>query len=85
MIGLFSHKGFEYLDALWGPHMVDRFANDLNAQLSVSISKYYCNGTAAMDAFSQCWGRDTIIGQVRPFRAFCTGWKKSDSIVLWQR
>jgi hypothetical protein len=37
-----SPSFFEELDALWGPHDVDRFADDSNAKVSAFNSKFYC-------------------------------------------
>jgi hypothetical protein len=54
MIGLFSRNELNIWMRFGGPHTVDRFANDQNAQLSVFNSKYYCPGSAAVAAFSQC-------------------------------
>lgn len=46
---------FGMLDAYWGPHTVDRFAHDQNAQLERFNSKYWCPGTEAVDAFTVNW------------------------------
>lgn len=46
---------FQRLDALWGPHTIDRFASHLNAQLPRFNSRFWCPGTAGVDAFSQNW------------------------------
>ena len=46
---------FRYLDYIWGPHTVDRFANNQNAQLPVFNSKVSCPGTAGVDAFTFTW------------------------------
>ena len=60
MIGLF-HTGlfvvvfFLTLDALWGPHSVDRFANDQNTKLSRFNSLFWTSNCEAVDAFSQNW------------------------------
>ena len=45
---------FRYLDSLWGPHTVDRFADVRNAQLPIFNSKTLCPGTAGVDAFMFC-------------------------------
>lgn len=47
---------FASLDARWGPHTFDRFANDTNKQLSPFSSYFWCPGTAGLDAFSFDWG-----------------------------
>lgn len=46
---------FRYLDFIWGPHTVDRFANDQNTQLSVFNSNSNCPGTSGVDAFAFRW------------------------------
>jgi len=46
---------FSYIDALWGPHEVDRFANNFNAQLARFNSRFWCPGT---DTFTCNWGQD---------------------------
>eukprot|EP00976_Prorocentrum_cordatum_P011252 226282-Prorocentrum_minimum.AAC.1 len=48
------HPGvFALLDALWGPHTVDRFASDLNHQVEAFNSFHWCPGTLGVDAFAQ--------------------------------
>ena len=46
---------FNYLNSLWGPFTVDRFANFQNKKLQRFNSKYSCPGTEAVDALSQNW------------------------------
>ena len=46
---------FDYLDAVWGPHTVDRFADDKNAHLASFNSKVFCPGTSGVDAFRFSW------------------------------
>ena len=46
---------FNYLDSLWGPFTIDRFANSQNKKLQRFNSKYSCPGTEAVDALSQKW------------------------------
>jgi len=46
---------FQELDAKWGPHSIDRLADDLNNQVALFNSRRYCPGTAGVDAFSQDW------------------------------
>ena len=41
---------FRFLDCLWGPHTVDRFADNYNAHLTRFNSRYACPGTEAVDA-----------------------------------
>ena len=49
---------FAHLDRLWGPHTIDRFANQLNSQLSRFNSRWWCPNTEAVDAFTCDWGSD---------------------------
>jgi hypothetical protein len=37
---------FRHLDSIWGPHTIDRFADDANCQLPVFNSKVFCSGTS---------------------------------------
>jgi len=46
---------FARLEAQWGPHTVDRFASELNTQLPVFNSAFWCPGTAAVDPLQQDW------------------------------
>ena len=43
---------FYWLDLLWGPHSVDRFTSDYNAQLPRFNSRFWIWGTEAVDAFN---------------------------------
>ena len=45
---------FRWLDGIWGPHTVDRFANSANAQLKRFNSRFWSWGTEAVDAFLYC-------------------------------
>ena len=49
---------FSELDRLWGPHTIDRFANQLNTQLARFNSRWWCPNTEAVDAFTCDWGGD---------------------------
>ena len=49
---------FRWLDALYGPHSVDRFATANNAQLKRFNSQYADPLTEAVDAFTQDWSGD---------------------------
>ena len=49
---------FAHLDRLWGPHTIDRFANQLNSQLSRFNSRWWCPNTEAVDTFTCNWGSD---------------------------
>lgn len=46
---------FEYLNRLWGPFTVDRFANDENKKVGRFNSKYYCPETECVNAFNTSW------------------------------
>ena len=49
---------FRYLDRLWGPHHVDRFASCLTAQLPTYNSRYYDPQSSGTDALAQQnWGQ----------------------------
>ena len=44
---------FAYIDRLWGPHTIDRFANCQNTQLPRFNSRYWEPGSEAVDALAQ--------------------------------
>jgi hypothetical protein len=46
---------FRYLDGVWGPHTVDRFADNENCQIPIFNSRVFCPGTSGVDAFSLSW------------------------------
>ena len=46
---------FQYLDNLWGPHTVDRFADNYNTKTVRFNSKYCCVNSECVDAFSVSW------------------------------
>ena len=46
---------FKYLEKMWGPFTIDRFANHNNAKVTRFNSKYFVPGTEAIDAFTQDW------------------------------
>ena len=46
---------FSELDGIWGPHTVDRFANNVNTQLARFNSRYWNPGSEAIDAFTVNW------------------------------
>lgn len=52
---------FSCLDALWGPHTVDRFADCYNTQLPCFNSRFWCPDTEAVDTFTVNW-KGEIIG-----------------------
>jgi hypothetical protein len=49
---------FLQLDQLFGPHTVDRFATDINAQIPRFNSLRRCPGSEAVNAFTQDWSKD---------------------------
>ena len=46
---------FDFLNGMWGPFSVDRFASHYNTKLQRFNSKYWCPKTEAVDAFTQNW------------------------------
>ena len=50
-----SHEFFSFMNQLWGPYSVDRFADNFNANLPIFNSKYWCPNTSHVDAFSVSW------------------------------
>ena len=49
---------FDIIDDAWGPHTVDRFANEYNAKLVRYNSRYWAKGTEAVDAFTVDWSME---------------------------
>ena len=49
---------FSYMDTLWGPHTIDRFANYRNKKTDRFNSRFWNPGSEAVDAFSQNWKTD---------------------------
>lgn len=49
---------FTHIDSIWGPHTVDRFANNLNTQLDRFNSRFWNPGSEAVDAFTINWGSE---------------------------
>ena len=49
---------FNFLDSMWGPHTIDRFASVNNAKLDRFNSLFWYSTTEAVDAFSQNWNSD---------------------------
>ena len=50
---------FHFIDSLWGPCTIDRFANEKNAKTPRFNSKHWNPGSEAVDAFAQDWGKET--------------------------
>ena len=46
---------FEFIDDLWGPHSVDRFASVVNKKISRFNSLFWNPSSEAIDAFTQNW------------------------------
>jgi hypothetical protein len=46
---------FKLLDEKWGKHTFDRFACHYNTKCKDFNSRYWCPGTAGIDAFEQIW------------------------------
>ena len=49
---------FQYLNDIWGPHTIDRFADNKNAKVSRFNSRFWCPGTECVDAFSLDWSNE---------------------------
>ena len=48
----------EFIDNMWGPHTIDRFANSANTKVRRFISRYWNPSSESVDAFTQHWGFD---------------------------
>ena len=67
-----SKEFFSFIDGIWGPHSVDRFATDYNAKLPKFNSKVWCPGTSGVDALVIDWSGEnnwlvppiSLIGEV---------------------
>ncbi|XP_033746032.1 uncharacterized protein LOC117331431 [Pecten maximus] len=53
-----SKDFFEFLNDMWGPHTVDRFANHFNSKTLRYNSRFWYADSEAVDAFSQDWSND---------------------------
>ena len=53
-----SREFFQFIDSKWGPHSIDRFADEFNCKISVFNSKYWSPASGGVDAFSFDWGQD---------------------------
>ena len=47
-----DNDSFRLINNLYGPFIVDRFANNLNQKLKCFNSNYYCPGTSHVNAFT---------------------------------
>lgn len=50
---------FQYLDSIWGPYTIDRFASHLSKKCKRFNSRWWVRGTEAVDAFLQSWKYDS--------------------------
>ena len=53
-----DNDSFRFINNLYGPFTVDRFANNLNRKLKCFNSKFYCPGTSHVNAFTDDWSND---------------------------
>jgi hypothetical protein len=44
---------FEFIDNMWGPHTIDRFANSGNTKVRRFNSRYWNPSSESVDAFTQ--------------------------------
>lgn len=51
-----SDEFFHFMDTLWGPHEIDRFATASNRRVTRYNSKFYDFETEGVDCFTQDWG-----------------------------
>ena len=49
---------FEWLDYVWGPHTIDRFADHLNAHTQRFNSRFWVPGSEAVDTFTCDWSKE---------------------------
>ena len=49
---------FKWLDELWGPHTVDRFADHVNAHIPRFNSRFWVPGSEAVDTFTCDWSME---------------------------
>jgi len=53
-----STEFFQFIDKIWGPHTIDRFADELNAKLPKFNSEFWTPGVFQVDAFACDWRGD---------------------------
>ena len=53
-----DNDSFRFINNLYGPFTVDRFANNLNQKLKCFNSKFYYPGTSHVNAFTDDWSND---------------------------
>lgn len=49
---------FKWLDELWGPHSIDRFADHVNTQTQRFNSRFWMPGSEAVDTFTCDWSME---------------------------
>ena len=70
---------FEFMNSMWGPFTVDRFASHLNSKLSRFNSLFWNPNSEAVDAFSQNWhGGKQLVG---PAYQSCTAYDKAYAVL----
>lgn len=70
-----SSQIFHYLDSVWGPYTIDRFASHLSKKCKRFNSRWWVPGTEAVDAFLQSWKYDSN-WLVPPPRLICRCFEK---------
>ena len=53
-----SQNFFQFIDDMFGPHTVDRFADLNNKKIEIFSSKFYTPYTSGVDAFAFNWAND---------------------------
>jgi hypothetical protein len=53
-----STEFFQFIDELWGPHSVDRFASSNNAKTMLFNSLYWNPGSLGVNSFNSDWSQD---------------------------
>ena len=51
--GVFCCFFFHFIDEMWGPHTIDRFASHINTKLPCFNSLFWNSTSEAIDAFTQ--------------------------------
>ena len=54
-----TNKCFQFLNKIWGPVTIDRFADNENKKTYRFNSRYYCENTEAVEALSTDWSNET--------------------------
>ena len=49
---------FQFIERIWGPHTIDRFASPHNAKLKRFNARFHCKGACGVDAFCQDWSNE---------------------------